>query len=156
MLTIRLQRTGRKNSPDFRIVLAEKHRAASKKVVEVFGQYNPRTKNFYLSNKEGLLARIKKNIEVSPTVHNLLIEKKIIEGQKVKAWRPKRKEAEETKDEPAKVEGSTDTKASADAEKQEVAPKIGGEEKGTAKPEPKSEEKKEEEKSEATQVVNNK
>lgn len=114
MLAIRLQRVGRKNSPDFRIVLAEKHRSASKKVIQVFGKYNPKTKDFNLSDQGALLDRIKQNIEISPTVRNLLIEKKIIEGKKVKAWRPKRKETEEIKDESTKVEGSTNTKASAD------------------------------------------
>jgi len=176
MLTIRLQRTGRRNSPDFRIVLAEKHRAASKKAVEVFGQYNPRTKNFYLSNKDGLLARIKKHIEVSPTVYNLLIKKKLIEGKKIKAWRPKVKATEEQKDEGTKelknketqetkikeikessAEASASAKASADKsadeDKQEEAPKTEGEEKGTAKQEPKSEEKKEEKKEEQKKEV---
>ena len=103
MLTIRLQRVGRKNSPDFRIVLAEKHRSASKKIMQVFGNYNPKTKDFSLSNQDALLDRIKQNIEVSPTVKNLLIQKKLIEGKKVKAWRPKIKEKTEEETKPEKV-----------------------------------------------------
>ena len=103
MLTIRLQRVGRKNSPDFRIVLAEKHRSASKKIMQVFGKYNPKTKDFSLSNQDALLDRIKQNIEVSPTVKNLLIQKKLIEGKKVKAWRPKIKEKTEEATKPEKV-----------------------------------------------------
>ena len=103
MLTIRLQRVGRKNSPDFRIVLAEKHRSASKKIMQVFGKYNPKTKDFSLSNQDALLDRIKQNIEVSPTVKNLLIQKKLIEGKKVKAWRPKIKEKTEEETKPEKV-----------------------------------------------------
>src|SRR3989338_8786411 len=103
MLTIRLQRVGRKNSPDFRIVLAEKHRSASKKIMQVFGKYNPKTKDFSLSNQDALLDRIKQNIEVSPTVKNLLIQKKLLEGKKVKAWRPKIKEKTEEATKPEKV-----------------------------------------------------
>jgi small subunit ribosomal protein S16 len=92
MLTIRLQRTGRKNAPDFRIVLAEKHRSATKKILEIFGEYNPRTKQFQLRDEAGLLKWVKRGVELSPTVRNLLIARKLIDGKKVKAWRPKVKE----------------------------------------------------------------
>jgi small subunit ribosomal protein S16 len=91
MLTIRLQRTGSKNKPEFRIVLAEAHRAASKKFLEVLGHYNPRSKNFGIKNEERLKYWLAQNIKVSPTVHNLLIEKETISGKKVKAWNPKQK-----------------------------------------------------------------
>ena len=93
MLTIRLQRTGTKNKPAFRLVLAEAHRAAGKKALEVLGHYNPRNKELGIRNKERLEYWIEKHVSVSPTVHNLLIEKKIMEGKKVKAWQPKKKVA---------------------------------------------------------------
>ena len=83
--------------------MAEKHRSASKKIMQVFGKYNPKTKDFSLSNQDALLDRIKQNIEVSPTVKNLLIQKKLIEGKKVKAWRPKIKEKTEEATKPEKV-----------------------------------------------------
>ncbi|KKW21931.1 MAG: 30S ribosomal protein S16 [Parcubacteria group bacterium GW2011_GWA2_51_12] len=54
MLTIRLQRVGRTNQAVFRIVLAEKHRSATKKVVEVLGHYDPRTKEFGIKDPERL------------------------------------------------------------------------------------------------------
>ena len=95
MLTIRLQRTGSRNNPDFRIVLAEKHRAADKKVLEVFGEYNPRTKFFHLRDEAKLKDWLNKHTELSPTVHNLLVDKKILVEAKVKAWRPKVKKAED-------------------------------------------------------------
>ncbi len=41
MLTIRLQRTGRKNNPTYRIVLSEKTKHAKKGAKEVFGHYLP-------------------------------------------------------------------------------------------------------------------
>ena len=95
MLTIRLQRTGTKNKPAFRIVLAQSYRAASKQALEVLGHYNPRNKELGIKDKERLDHWIKQNVSVSPTVHNLLIEKKMIEGKKVKAWQPKKKEKTE-------------------------------------------------------------
>lgn len=91
MLIIRLQRRGAKNAPNFRLVLAEKHRAASKKTVEVFGQYNPKTKELKLSREPQLRQWLARLVELSPTVRNLLITKKIMTGAKVKAWRPKHK-----------------------------------------------------------------
>lgn len=104
MLIIRLQRRGATNNPDFRIVLAEKHRAATKKVLEIFGQYNPQNKSFNLNKQDQLLLWVKRNVELSPTVRNLLIEKKLITGKKVRAWRPKPKEKTET---PAPASGAT-------------------------------------------------
>jgi small subunit ribosomal protein S16 len=94
MLTIRLQRTGTKNKPAFRIVLAEKERSASKKFQEVLGHYNPRTKDFGIKDQERLKYWVGQNVELSPTVNNLLIEKKLIEGKKIKAWAPKKKEVD--------------------------------------------------------------
>ncbi|HYE22748.1 MAG TPA: 30S ribosomal protein S16 [Verrucomicrobiae bacterium] len=93
MLTIRLQRTGTKNKPQFRIVLAEAHKAAGKKFLEVLGHYYPRTKEFGIKNEERLKYWIAQNVQVSPTVHNLLVGKNFITEKKVKAWRPKKGEA---------------------------------------------------------------
>lgn len=95
MLTIRLQRTGTKNRPTFRLVLAQAHRSASKKFVEILGHYNPRSKQFGLKDEARLKYWLSQNVQLSPTVHNLLVEKKMLDGKKVKAWQPKKKEAAE-------------------------------------------------------------
>lgn len=89
MLTIRLQRVGKKNQAVFRIVLAEKHRAVKKNALEVLGFYNPRTKAFGIKDQERLNYWVQKHVEISPTVQNLLVGKGLVEGKKVKAWRPK-------------------------------------------------------------------
>lgn len=92
MLTIRLQRTGKRNQADFRIVLAEKEAPVKKKHLEVLGSYNPRKKNFQVK-EERVKYWITQRVEMSPTVHNLFISKKLIEGVKVKAFNtPKKKE----------------------------------------------------------------
>ena len=99
MLTIRLQRTGKRNQADFRIVLAEKAAPVKKKFVEVLGSYNPRKKNFQVK-EERVKYWISQRVEMSPTVHNLLVTKGLVEGGKVKAFNiPKR--AEEKKAEAA-------------------------------------------------------
>ena len=91
MLTIRLQRTGSKNKPAFRIVLAQAHKAASKKFLEVLGHYNPVTKQFLVKNEERLKYWLSQHVKLSPTIHNLLVEKKLLDEKKVKAWNPKKK-----------------------------------------------------------------
>ncbi len=90
MLTIRLQRVGRKNQPVYRIVLAEKHRAATKKTVESLGLYNPRNKEFTVK-EERVKYWLEKHIPLSPTVHNLFVTKKLIDAKKVHAWQPRKK-----------------------------------------------------------------
>lgn len=92
MLTIRLQRTGTKNKPSFRIVLAQSYRSASKQALEVLGHYNPTRKDFAIKDAERLNYWIAQHVAISPTVHNLLVEKKMLAGKKVKAWHPKKKE----------------------------------------------------------------
>ncbi len=100
MLTIRLQRVGKKKQPVFRIVLAEKHRAASKLAQEILGHYNPQTKEFGVKDEARLKYWIQQHVEISPTVHNLLVSKGLLEGKKIQAWRPKVKKQEEQKVEP--------------------------------------------------------
>jgi small subunit ribosomal protein S16 len=94
MLIIRLQRTGTKNRATFRIVLAEAHKAAGKKFLEVLGNYDPRSKKFAVKDEARLKYWIGQHVEISPSVHNLLIDKKLLEAKKVKAWKPKKKEGE--------------------------------------------------------------
>jgi small subunit ribosomal protein S16 len=101
MLIIRLQRTGTKNRPTFRLVLAQAHRSASKRFVEVLGHYNPRSKDFGIKNEDRLKYWLGQHVHLSPTVHNLLVDKKLLEGAKVKAWQPKKKEKVEGEAAPA-------------------------------------------------------
>lgn len=95
MLVIRLQRVGKKNQPSYRVVLAEKTAPVKGKFLEILGNYNPRLKTRAL-NKERILYWISQGAKASPTVHNFLVDEKIIKGPKVKAGTPgaKRKEKE--------------------------------------------------------------
>jgi small subunit ribosomal protein S16 len=93
MLTIRLQRTGKKNQADFRIVLAEKEAPVNKKFQEVLGSYNPRKKTFQVK-EERVKYWLGNRVELSPTVHNLFVTKGLLEASKVKAFSvPKKAEA---------------------------------------------------------------
>ncbi|MDO8558064.1 MAG: 30S ribosomal protein S16 [bacterium] len=97
MLTIRFQRTGKRNQPHFRIVLIEHSRKVKGEYKELLGSYNPRSKETSLK-KERILYWVGKGVKASPTVHNMLVSQGIISGPKVQAWKPKKsaKKAAET------------------------------------------------------------
>ncbi len=83
MLMIRFQRIGRTNDPAFRIVVLEKERAAKAgNIVELLGTYNPKSKALTL-NEEHVKHWIAQGAQPTGSIHNLLINKKVIEGKKV-------------------------------------------------------------------------
>ncbi|KKQ35955.1 MAG: 30S ribosomal protein S16 [Candidatus Nomurabacteria bacterium GW2011_GWB1_37_5] len=83
MLTIRLQRTGRKNDPHFRaVVIDSKEGPKSGNFIEKLGSYNPKAGEIIL-DAERVKYWIKVGAKTSDTMHNFLISKKIIEGKKV-------------------------------------------------------------------------
>lgn len=85
MLTIRLQRTGKKNQADFRIILTEKESPVNKKFVEILGSYNPRKKSFQIK-EERVKYWLGQRIELSETIHNLFVTKGLVDAKKVKAF----------------------------------------------------------------------
>jgi small subunit ribosomal protein S16 len=83
MLTIRLQRVGRKNDPSFRVVLVEKKRAAKTgNVSEILGNYNARTGAIKLEG-ERIKDLMKNGVTISDNMHNILVSNKVIEGKKI-------------------------------------------------------------------------
>jgi len=98
MLKIRLQRVGKKNAPSYRVVLAEHTAPPQGKFQEILGLYNPRKKEKSFK-KERIEHWLSKGAQLSPTVHNLLVDEKILTEPKLKAWRPKKKKQEKPKEE---------------------------------------------------------
>jgi small subunit ribosomal protein S16 len=104
MLMIRLQRTGRKHEPTFRVVLTDsKNGPKSGKYLKNLGWYDTRIKNDATKqlDVEGIRYWMSKGAKLSLTLHNFLISQKIIEGKKMNAL-PKRtvqKKAEGPKEE---------------------------------------------------------
>ena len=86
MLTIRFQRTGKRNRPEFRVVVAPKTAAAQKKFTEILGNYNPRTKELVIKDQDRLQYWLGQRLEISASVQNLLVSKKLLETPKVKAF----------------------------------------------------------------------
>ena len=83
MLTIRLQRVGRKNDPSFRVVVVDSKRGPKTgNFLEVVGSYDARVDRADLQG-ERIKEWMSKGAQVSDTVHNLLITKGVTQGKKI-------------------------------------------------------------------------
>lgn len=84
MLKIRLQRVGRKHEPAFKLVLTDsKNSTKSGKAVEVLGNHDFRMEKNTQVKKDRVLYWLSKGAKATPTVHNLLITMKVLEGKKI-------------------------------------------------------------------------
>lgn len=80
---IRLRRIGRKNDPNFQVVLVDKRRATkSGAFLEILGSYDPHKKTLKLKN-ERIMHWIQKGAQPSDTVHNMLVKQKLTAGSKI-------------------------------------------------------------------------
>lgn len=82
MLTIRLSRVGKKKAPLFRVIVQPKTRDPWAKSVEILGHYNPRTKALVVA-VEQVKMWLEKGAQCSPTVWNLFLDNKLVEGKKI-------------------------------------------------------------------------
>lgn len=104
MLKIRFKRIGKKKQPSFRIIISEKSRDTKGKFLENLGYYNPKSKGKKL-DRERIKYWLEKGVQVSDTLHNLLVEEKIISKPKIKIAKIKKKE-EKPKEEKTSEEKS--------------------------------------------------
>lgn len=112
MIVIRLSRVGKRKQPSYRMVVQDKLKDPWGKFFEIVGEYNPRTKPKTLKLKEeSIKAWLAKGAMCSPTVHNLLVDAKLIAGEKHKATNhDKQIRTEEKKDEAKKEEKPAEEK----------------------------------------------
>lgn len=124
MLTIRLQRGGKKNNPQYKVVLAEKTAANQKQFVEVLGSYNPHNKELVIKSNDRLNYWMNdQHVELSPTVHNLFVTKDLVKADKKRAFAIPAKPEEAKAEEPSVAEGAETASAEAtDAPAAEEAP----------------------------------
>jgi small subunit ribosomal protein S16 len=118
MLMIRLQRTGRKHEPTFRVVLTDsKNGPKSGKYLKNLGWYDSRLKNDAAKqlDVEAIKHWTSKGAQLSLTLHNFLISQKVITGKKLNALPKKtpQKKAEEVKKEEAKPAAEAKAEAAA-------------------------------------------
>lgn len=87
MLTIKLAKIGKKNKKMFRLVISEKTKDPYGKALEILGSYDPYSKELKVK-ADRIKYWISQGSGLTPSVNNLLVEKKIIEGKKVKNSKP--------------------------------------------------------------------
>ena len=140
MLTIRLTRVGKKNSPAYRVVVADKKRAVKRKFIEILGHYNPTlTPKTLKIDKDRALFWMNTGAQPSETVRNLMCDLGILNkkekvnkvyGKKftkkaLKEGADKKPEIkEEVKSEEVTTEQTEPETAKAEESKQEVAEEI--------------------------------
>jgi small subunit ribosomal protein S16 len=125
MLAIRLKRVGRVNDPSFRVIVQD-HRRSPKRtrgIVEYVGSYDARKGKPELKG-ERIKYWLSHGAQASDTVHNLLVDAKIVSGKKVNALNkktPVKKEApkEEAKATPAPAAEAPKEEAPAEEAKTE-------------------------------------
>ena len=88
MLKIRFQRIGKPGQAHFRIVLQEHTNRVKGGYQELLGSYDPHKKILQAKN-ERIQYWMGQGVHMSPTVNNLFITHNIMQGKKVKAWKPK-------------------------------------------------------------------
>ena len=82
MLKIRLQRVGRKNDPSFRVVVVDsKQGPKSGKFVELLGSYSPKMDKVVVDGERAKYW-MGKGAQTSDTVHNILVNEKVVDGAK--------------------------------------------------------------------------
>ncbi len=83
MLMIRLQRTGRKHEPTFRVVLTDsKNGPKSGKYLKNLGWYDTRIKNKVEQlDTEAIKHWMADGAQLSLTLHNYLVRQKVVEGK---------------------------------------------------------------------------
>ncbi|MFA6511854.1 MAG: 30S ribosomal protein S16 [Patescibacteria group bacterium] len=133
MLRIRFARHGKKNHATYRIIVSERSWDTKGRYIELLGHLDPHTKPKTVVLKEDRLKYwLSMGAQPSLTVHNLLIEQKIMDGKKIPTGYAKKK----------KTEGE-EAEAPAAAIKEKPAVEEKKEEPAEAKIEEKPEEKKE-------------
>lgn len=123
MLKMRLQRVGRKNDPSYRVVVTDSRTGPkSNKHVDLIGSYNAKLNNIQIDGEKAK-DWISKGVQVSPTVHNLLVTSKILEGKKVNVLPKKSPIIDEEKlkaEEEAKAAAAEAEKAAEEAPEEET------------------------------------
>jgi small subunit ribosomal protein S16 len=122
MLSIRLVRAGKKHQPFFKIIVADKKRSASSSsFIEDLGFYNPKTKEKKIK-ADRVKYWLSQGAKASDTIHNLLVNSKVIDAKKIAVHKKKKLSeaelAEIAKKEQAEREAK---KAAATSQVEEVA-----------------------------------
>lgn len=95
MLVMRMQRIGKRGQAYFRVVVTEHTKKPQGEFLELLGSYDPHKKNLQVK-KERIEHWRSKGVNMSATLNNLLINHKIITGEKMVSWKQPKKEVAPT------------------------------------------------------------
>ena len=84
-----MQRIGKPGKAYFRIAVLEHTSKAKGKYLELLGSYDSHAKKLQ-AKQERIQHWMSKGAQLTPTVNNLLITNNVIQGEKIKAWKPKK------------------------------------------------------------------
>jgi len=121
MIIIRLKPGGKKHQRRFRIVLTEKRRKLTGKVIKILGWYDPQRKEYSLE-KEEIKKYLDKGAQVSDTVYNLLVKERILPGPKRRVHKTKKKESPEKREEQVEEKKKETERGEEGEVKEEKAP----------------------------------
>lgn len=97
---IRLSRVGKKKHPLYRVIVSEKTKDTTGDYLELLGTYNPHTRETNLK-VDRVKHWLSHGAQASGTVHNLLVDQKLVTTAKVKVANIKKKAAPEGESKPA-------------------------------------------------------
>ena len=81
---LRLKRVGMTKQPAYRLVAVDRRTARDGAELEILGTYNPKDKeNRLIIKEERIKYWIEKGVQLSDTVHNFLVDQKIVIGKKI-------------------------------------------------------------------------
>ncbi len=103
MLVIKLSKVGKTNKKMFRLIISEKSRDPYGNVLEILGSYNPYSKELS-AQAERIKYWLSQGAQMTPTVNNLLVGQKMIEGKKVVASKPGKQNEKRISQQKAKAE----------------------------------------------------
>lgn len=122
MLMMRLQRVGRKNDPSYRIVVTDKRTGAkSDKHIDRLGSYNPKMNHVQL-DADKAKEWLGKGVQPSDTVHNILVNQKVIDAKKINVLPKKAPIIDEAAVKRAEEEAAAKAEAEKAAAEAEAAP----------------------------------
>jgi len=120
MLKMRLQRTGRKNNPSYRVVVTDSRNALSRgRSVDLIGSYDPKMGRVQI-DKDKATHWLSHGVQPSDTVYNMLIAQGIVEGRKKNVLPKKSPIIDEAKIK-AEAEAKAAEEAAAKAEAEKAA-----------------------------------
>ncbi len=91
MISIKLRPVGKRKQISYRIVVLPKKSKLVGKYIDDLGWYNPHTNKFSISSEKAK-KWIANGAQPTDTVHNILIDAKIVDGPKIKLHKKSKQE----------------------------------------------------------------